>query len=208
MVAEMWAAIPGFPNLEASTHGRIRSYAAAKPGQLPYRILKLPLTGRGYPSIKARQDNERGYKTRYAHVLIASAFHGPRPEGALVLHRNDIPSDVRPSNLYYGTYADNYRDSVRNGGRFMGPNPKGWGINSTIAPATVRSVRRLVAAGKARRDVAESVGLSYRLVCDIVADRTFRWVAASDAETQRNIAAATAARCAAKVKSLDVKAAA
>lgn len=49
------------------------------------------------------------------HVLVAEAFVGPRPPGLWALHKNDLPSDNRPENLYWGTQVQNAQDALRNG---------------------------------------------------------------------------------------------
>ena len=52
---------------------------------------------------------------RSIHSLVLESFVGPRPEGAVVCHWNDIPSDNRLENLRWGTPTDNLNDCVRNG---------------------------------------------------------------------------------------------
>lgn len=62
----------------------------------------------------------KGAKTRirrYLHDLILTAFVGPRPEGAVVRHLNDIRTDNRVVNLAWGSWSENQFDAFRNGRR-------------------------------------------------------------------------------------------
>lgn len=51
------------------------------------------------------------------HTLVAMAWHGPRPEGAIARHLSDDRSDNRPANIAWGTYTDNLREAYDNGRR-------------------------------------------------------------------------------------------
>lgn len=50
------------------------------------------------------------YKPTYAHRISWELANGPIPTGMCVLHKNDIPYDVNPDNLFLGTIADNNKD--------------------------------------------------------------------------------------------------
>lgn len=47
--------------------------------------------------------------------MVADAFIGPRPNGAVIRHLNGKANDNRPENLAYGTQAENVQDEVRHG---------------------------------------------------------------------------------------------
>ena len=193
-IAESWAAIPGFAGLEASTLGRIRSFHRAdRTNGLPYKVRKLSAGTLGYLTT--------GYngKTYNVHCLVALAFFGPKPAGMCVLHASDVRDDNRVSNLRYGTYADNYRDSVANGGRYKGPNPRLYGNRSTLTAANVRTIRRQLAAGMTPRQVASAHGVSQETIRSIRRGESFAWVADTAAATQLNIDAAALARATARV---------
>lgn len=115
-MGEEWQPIPSEPGFEASTLGRIRSVD---------RVIQLRNGGtqrhRGYlRKLFLRSQDGRiqvmvNRHVRKVHHLVLEAFAGPRPLGMVACHKNDIPSDNRPDNLYWGTASDNQRDSVRNG---------------------------------------------------------------------------------------------
>lgn len=117
MTAEEWRAVPGHEGFyEVSDLGNVRSLdriITDKRGfKLPRRGKPLRPTPSGpmsYPNLKLRG------RTRYLHDLVTSAFIGPKPPGQLVRHLNGITSDARLSNLAYGTYAENFADSLRHG---------------------------------------------------------------------------------------------
>lgn len=50
---------------------------------------------------------------RYVHQLVAEAWLGPRPAGWHTCHRDGDRTHNAPSNLYYGTPADNAADRER-----------------------------------------------------------------------------------------------
>lgn len=51
----------------------------------------------------------------FVHRLVAFAFHGDPPEWApMVCHRNDVGTDNRPSNLYWGNHLTNAWDREEN----------------------------------------------------------------------------------------------
>lgn len=104
---ERWARLPGYEDYfwvssigrvyaapRRTTAGRIRRPGVeVKSGYLSHRLLG---------------------KTFRVHVLVALAFIGPRPDGMVVRHLDDDPSNNTVENLAYGTRQDNADDAVRN----------------------------------------------------------------------------------------------
>jgi HNH endonuclease len=91
----------GWPGWEADTDGRVYRHGIER-GTRP-------------PSSKYFEvSNGKGGKVNRA-TLVCIAFHGPRPLGLEVCHKNDVSGDDRPENLYWGTHSQNIRDSYRNG---------------------------------------------------------------------------------------------
>lgn len=91
-----WRKVPGLP-VEASDLGEIRDLGAVHP-----RKTRKPNSG--YLRVRVQG------KTIKVHVLVAAAFHGPRPDGLETRHRNGDSLDNRPENLCYGTHAENMTD--------------------------------------------------------------------------------------------------
>jgi hypothetical protein len=100
-VTEEWRAVPGYEGrYEVSDLGRVRKYADTHSD------------GDGYPCVSM---GRRGAPRLPVHCMVALAFLGPRPQGAVVRHLNDDPRDARLANLRYGSRAENFADAVRNG---------------------------------------------------------------------------------------------
>lgn len=76
--------------------------------------MSLTPTGKGYIQYPI-PDGAGGRHREYLHAWVMLAFVGPRPEGAWVLHENDIKNDNRLENLRYGTPSENMADQFRNG---------------------------------------------------------------------------------------------
>lgn len=116
--AEAWRQSPTWPTLWASTQGRIASTASK---WAPYAKL---LTGTSRPGhVKCAG--------RYRAHIVADAFHGPRPAGAVLRHLDGNPQNDRPQNLRWGTQAENMQDAR---------HQKRLGIH--LQPATVRDILR------------------------------------------------------------------
>lgn len=86
-----------------STHGdkvrKLKPWVSPKTGHLRVRVFEKYLPPR---------HAGRRYKDVGVHVLVCTAFHGPRPDGALACHWPDRnPADNRPSNLCWGTHQEN-----------------------------------------------------------------------------------------------------
>lgn len=117
---EAWRPVVGYEGAyEVSDLGRVRSMdrLVERPGGVIQPRRSKMLTLRPHP---------QGYRvvTLYragvpravmAHILVAEAFIGLRPEGMDVCHHNDIKDDNRPANLRYDTRSANMKDAVRNG---------------------------------------------------------------------------------------------
>lgn len=72
------------------------------------------------PGIETRKAN--GYVASHwhqwradRHVLMAAAWHGPRPPGLVVRHLDGDKLNDAPWNLAYGTPAQNHDDAIRHG---------------------------------------------------------------------------------------------
>jgi hypothetical protein len=98
---ELWRPVLGFEDLfRVSNCGGVRA---------PDRLVTPYVHPQGY-----RHVSLRGVQ-RSVHSLVLEAFVCPRPAGMLGLHRDDVKWHNHVSNLYWGSPAENARDSVRNG---------------------------------------------------------------------------------------------
>lgn len=119
---EIWRPVVGFEGAyEVSDHGRVRSvdrwvtYTNRWGGTSTTfhhgQILR--------PGVHVRSGHlhvNLHRKSRYVHQLVLEAFVGPRPDGMRhTRHMNGIPADNRVENLAWGTFSENYLDSVAHG---------------------------------------------------------------------------------------------
>lgn len=89
-----------------------------------------------------------GRKVVTAHSLVCAAFIGPRPEGKIILHKNNKPHVNTIFNLSYGTPRDNWLDSVKAGTAFIGIQNVGVANqHAKLTEADVERIRELYATG-------------------------------------------------------------
>ena len=139
-MAEQWREMPGFPGYDVSSLGRVRSYRkwVGRPNYWesanePQRILSPGPDGYGYLVVVLGGGSESS--GRGAHVIVAAAFIGPRPDGHEVCHKNGIAWDNRVENLCYATISENRRQR----------RPSGTGYRYIEKPLK----RQIVATAKA-----------------------------------------------------------
>lgn len=109
---EIWKSILGYPKYSVSNTGRVR-----RKYKTYYLILSFDYC-RGYPQVTL-YDSGIKYKVS-VHHLVLEAFVGPRPAGYLACHKNDIRTDNRIENLYWGSRKNNAQDALKNGGACVG----------------------------------------------------------------------------------------
>lgn len=120
MSAEMWRRVEGAPDYEVSDQGRVRSYKGKSP-----RILRPCVNPLGYHNQTLSVGGRPLFTT--AHVLVMTAFVGPRPKGMDIRHLDGNPANNALTNLRYGTRAENMQDK-----RLHGTNAN---LNKTECPS-------------------------------------------------------------------------
>ena len=119
---EEWREIPGFPEYQVSSHGRVRSYYKANGygggftcdrSITPNILRQTPLKKSGHMRVYLYHN---GIKVSLlVHRLVAIAFI-PNPNGyPKVRHRDDNPKNNNVENLEWGTQGDNIRDCIERG---------------------------------------------------------------------------------------------
>lgn len=123
MAKEIWKKIPGYENYQISDLGNVRNNL----GKFMTQRLNGTRENNKYLSVHLMANipglgwKERG-KILSVHRLVALAFHGIPTKGKNCCHKNDIKTDNRLENLYWGTASDNAKDSIKNG-TFNFPHP-------------------------------------------------------------------------------------
>jgi len=155
--------IPGFANYFARTDGTVWSSKYRRLHQL--KVDRCNKNGRY--SVTLRRDGV-SYKYQVSHLILFT-FIGPCPEGMECCHRNDIKTDNRFSNLYWGTKEDNVKDAIRN-------NVIKRGImhpNSKFEEDDIHQIRELWDAGWTQVDIAKLFNTTDRVIFKIV--HRLRW---------------------------------
>jgi hypothetical protein len=117
---EEWRPVVGYEGLySVSDLGRVRSHdrISTSGRRVHGRILTGGMDCEGYRqySFTPKGAPGRPEKPRLirGHVLVLTAFVGPRPEGMLACHKNDTPDDNRLVNLRWDRPLGNHADRVR-----------------------------------------------------------------------------------------------
>ena len=102
-----WRSIPGYKRYEVNAAGELRNKKTS-------RVSKGGDAGR-YLKVSVYPDGADEPHLEYLHILVCKAFHGMPSKGQVVLHKNNIRSDVRPANLEWGTQSDNITNAHADG---------------------------------------------------------------------------------------------
>lgn len=161
---EAWRTIEEFPKYEVSSIGRIRNRGTG-------RIMRLaPVTKKsGYLGMSFRGVG-RTYH-RKVHLLVIEAFICKRPPGLVCRHLDGNIQNNRVENLKWGTYADNYNDSVLHGTSNRGEkHPK-----TRMKPADVLKIVELLPT-MPRAEIAKLYGITKHSIFNIVRGRSWQHV--------------------------------
>ena len=174
IAVEEWLAVEGFP-YEVSSAGRVRRAAGGSNNAKPGRILKGYVDKDGYSIVRLSRAGV--VYDRKVHRLVCQAFHGASdlPE---VRHLDGDPANNQPSNLAWGTAAQNAAD--RDGhGRTRRGESSGRAKLTTAQAAEIRASYATAVAGRQRvprgwrERTARRYGLTTNGLSTIVAGRGY-----------------------------------
>ena len=193
---EHWLPVPGYVGLyEVSDAGRVRGLdrttvhtRKGKTRTISVKgvILKPGPASNGYPTVNMCPGEGCKRRNYPVHQLVLLAFRGPPPEGFMCLHIKNNKSNVRLDNLYYGTFADNLADTVRDNGwdadyyrKRHWDNRVGYESGRKklrkFSDADVLNIRKLLAEGKSNRSIAIGYGVDAGAVRAIRVGRTYKF---------------------------------
>lgn len=162
--AERWLPVVGFEGLYEISHlGRVRSLHFPSP-----RILR-PTGASGLLLYTLRRNKSPHY--RKAHVLVAAAFLGPRPEGYEISHEDGDRANNRPENLAYVTPAENMRHAAA-----RQQMPRGQrNASAKLTESQVREIRSL-AGSLSQEKIAAQFGVTQPLIGKIIRRQAWKHV--------------------------------
>lgn len=129
-MSERWKPVVGWENLySVSSHGNVRREARwtvssamgawGKPvvrhRLWPRRALKVNLDSGGYAQVVLQDVSSGRRETWGVHRLVLTAFRREPTEADHAMHKNDLRSDNRLSNLRWGTRQENAADMASKG---------------------------------------------------------------------------------------------
>lgn len=146
---------PSMPHVFVSDEGRV----FVEPAQT--------LDSAGYRNIRI------GKMTIRRHTLVCETFVGPRPPGQGVRHLDGDPSNDSPSNLAWGTQAENCADTVAHGRSTRG----GKNYHAKLTESQVREIKARLASGEGPTSLASDFGVSQPTISGIKAGTVWGWLA-------------------------------
>lgn len=165
-MSEIWRDIPGFPNHQASSNGRIRR--STRGGGVPIgHILKQRERDSGYMAVSLSG------RKHFVHRLVCLAFHGLPPLGLQVSHENGDRSDNTSANLRWRSPKENNALKREHGTFLAGEDCQAAKLNA-YQVITIRSAYRL--GWGTHESLGKFFGVSRGTVGDLINGRTWRHV--------------------------------
>ena len=167
---QQWRPWPGGP-YEVSNLGRIRRTTATRTTCARYVLSPYKEKTTGYLLVGLR-DHKGVRKTRHVHVVVAEVWHGPRPTGLVVNHKDGDRTNCAPDNLEYITHAANVVDGIERAQRRNASV-----MTHSLIAVDVVEIRRRAAAGELVKDLAKAYGVHRTTISAVVLRQTWRHVA-------------------------------
>lgn len=174
---EHWMQIPSATHYEVSSLGNVRSWKSLNGKGLAAtpRLLKPYLDHDGYRTVMIRTSIKKG--PRKVCCLVAEAFHGPRPIGAVVRHLNGRSEDDSSANLLWGTQKDNVADAKKHGTLTCGER-------IGISKLTAKSVIEIRNSQMPVASLAAQFGVALSTIYHVIRGKT--WSHVSGKQPQKN----------------------
>ena len=129
------------------------------------RLCKCAISQDGYPTYWLQASSGQ-YKPAAAHILVAQAFLGERPEGYQVHHKDEDKANPRADNLEYLSRSEHRQEHAAD-------QQGEAGANTVLTELQVLTIRLLVEHGAIQTLVALLFGVSKQNIGDIVKRRSW-----------------------------------
>lgn len=161
--------VPNFPGYFADHSGHIWSQAKKQPWLK--RRMAPRLNQSGYPWLGILDPEGKGRVYRCVHVLVATAWHGPRPTPTHhVRHLDGDKLNNAPENLAYGTAKENHEDRERHGRVPRGED----NVSSALSAAEVSLIKEMLERGARPSYLAPLFDVHQTTIKSIESGRTWR----------------------------------
>ncbi len=177
---EQWKPVLGYEGYyEVSSLGRVRSLDRSIPSSIGSLVrvkgkMLTPCTvNRRYAMVILSAPGKK--RNRTVHSIVAEAFIGPRPDGAVVNHIDGVKKNNVPSNLEYVTQKQNIRHAIDTGLRVAA---KGEGhYRSNLKESDIVAIRSAFASGVMGTVLAAQYGISNKGISQICRRKSWAHVA-------------------------------
>lgn len=169
---EEWRMIDICQAYEVSSLGRIKRVLPGKrtrvgsilrtESSVKYRTATLVYNGERYPI--------------HIHILVCSAFHGPKPPNHVACHLNGDSHDNRSANLMWATPKENERHKEIHGTKRKGAAINGAKLNAGDIP----NIKARFSRGETLSAIAEHYGVYYTTIRKVIDGRTWRHLSHKD----------------------------
>ncbi len=141
---------------------------AKKDGE--YSLLSPHIGKNGYPYVLFSRPGRKSM--RYVHAVVLETFVGPKPDGEVCRHLDGCKTNNVLSNLTWGTYSENYSDSVSHGSsaRFERHG------RSKLKITQVKTIRSMLADGHSVIEIAKLFNVCERHIRSIRSGKFWRGV--------------------------------
>lgn len=160
--------IPNHDGYFADTDGQIWSSWRRWGKGYPLKKRKTFPDRDGYLSVILRSD--KGSLNKHVAPLVLSAFAGTKTEGQVCRHLDGTRTNNQPSNLRWGTPAQNTADAVAHGTHIRGERCH----KAKLTAEDVGVIRRERANGVALKVLANRFNVGLTAISDIACRKTWK----------------------------------
>lgn len=179
-IAEEWRPVLGYEGIyEVSDKGEVRSCdrtILTSHGVRRRRLgqgIRSRVNGRGYLDFHAWNTGTARRIT--VHVCVAEAFHGKRPSGMEINHKDGCKTNNCAGNLEFVTHAENIEHATRTGlMTSRSPTTDNLSPNAKLNSPEVAEIKALIDGGLGNEAIAKRFRVSSSCISKI--RRKKRWV--------------------------------